>query len=112
MGVLVAGLGISGGGSVLAATPISGVTTFNGPEYALVSGVANGAGVLAEDVFGYDFLLVTNAADPVGLYVGDLIWETGNGVQYYPDSGNAVSMWIFPVRRPQPKGDQIIVPTP
>lgn len=75
-----------------AATPISGITTFTGPETTLAFGAANGEGLLAENVFGYDFNLVMNTGDELGLYVGDLVWGTGNGVQYYPDNSSALSM--------------------
>lgn len=85
-------------GTAISATPISGLTTFEGPAATEAFGVANGAGLTATDVFGYDFNLILNSAVPVGLYVGDLAWGTGNGVQYYPDSGNAVSMSRFSVQ--------------
>lgn len=86
------------GGTAFSATPISGITTFEGPASTEAFGVANGAGLTATDVFGYDFNVILNSAVPVGLYVGDLAWGTGNGVQYYPADSNAVSMSRFSVR--------------
>lgn len=79
-----------------AATPVSGVTTFDGGfSGPLVAGVATGAGISASDVYGWDFHLVTIGAEQVGLHVEDLAWGSGNGVQYYPGSGNPVSMDFF-----------------
>lgn len=84
-------------GSVQAATPISGITTFNGPESTAAFGPANGAGLFAGNVSGYDFRVVTSSAEAIGIYVGDLAWGTGNGVQYYQNSGNAVNLTRFTV---------------
>ena len=73
---------------VLAATPVSGITDFGDGYEALTSGPANGAGLVVEDVFGWNFNLVTESTEAVGLFVEDLAWETGSGLDYYPfDSG-------------------------
>lgn len=88
-------------GASFAATPLSGVTTFGTSPASNVSatGSAAGAGLLASNVFGYDFRLITKTASPVTLVVEDLAYNQGNGIDYLPASSSVpvVSMASFGV---------------
>lgn len=84
--------------AVFAASPFSGVTTFDSlPEsLSLVSGVANFTPLQAT-IAGYDFSLRMIDATPVMLNVEDLAWDSGNGVDYAKTDWNAASLASFTV---------------
>jgi hypothetical protein len=93
---LILGAALTGG--AFAATPISGITDFGTASTLAVSatGSAAGAGLLASNVFGYDFRLITKTASPVTLYVEDLAYQQGNGIDYFPANNvPVVSMISF-----------------
>jgi hypothetical protein len=79
-------------GPASAATPISGITDFGTAYEELTTGSATGAGLTVEDVFGWDFTLVTRTAEDVGIFVEDLAWSSGSGLDYYPITASVTSL--------------------
>lgn len=79
-------------GRASAATPISGITDFGSEYEELTTGSAFGSGLAVQNVFGWNFNLVTRTAETVGLFVEDLFWSSGSGLNYYPIEGAVTSL--------------------